>query len=53
MAPWWDEGLISIQVSSRYYYEDAAKAQCRMGQGHIRGKLVLIVDDDLAREWEV
>jgi NADPH2:quinone reductase len=21
--------------------------------GHTRGKLVLIVDDDLAREWEV
>ena len=53
MAPWFDGGLLSVQVAGRYYYEDAAKAHRQVEQGHTRGKLVLIVDDDLAREWEV
>ncbi len=53
MAPWFDDGLLSVQVSGRYYYEDAATAHRRVEEGHTQGKLVLIVDDDLAREWEV
>jgi NADPH:quinone reductase-like Zn-dependent oxidoreductase len=53
MAPWFDDGLLSVQVSGRYYYEDAAQAHRRVEEGHTQGKLVLIVDDDLAREWEV
>ena len=53
MAPWFDDGLLSVQVAGRYYYEDAAKAHRLVEQGHTRGKLVLIVDDALAREWEV
>jgi NADPH:quinone reductase-like Zn-dependent oxidoreductase len=53
MAPWFDDGLLSVQVSARYYYEDAATAHRRVEEGHTQGKLVLIVDDDLAREWEV
>jgi NADPH:quinone reductase-like Zn-dependent oxidoreductase len=53
MAPWFDDGLLSVQVAARYYYENAAQAHRRVEEGHTRGKLVLIVDDDLAREWEV
>ncbi len=53
MAPWFDDGLLSVQVAARYYYEDAASAHRRIEAGHTQGKLVLIVDDDLALEWEV
>ncbi len=53
MAPWFDDGLMSVHVEARYYYENAAQAHRRLEHGHTRGKLVLIVDDDLAREWEV
>ncbi len=50
MAPWFDDGLLSVEVAARYYYEDAATAHRRVEEGHTRGKLVLVVDDDLARE---
>ncbi len=53
MAPWFDDGLLAVHVAARYYYEDAATAHRRVERGHTRGKLVLIVDDDLARKWEV
>lgn len=53
MSPWFDNGLISVQVSGRYYYEDAAKAHREIEKGHTEGKLVLIVDDDLASALEV
>ena len=53
MAPWFDDGLLSVEVSGRYYYENAAQAHRQVELGHTRGKLVLIVDDDLALEWEV
>ena len=53
MAPWFDDGLMSVNVEARYYYENAAEAHRQVEQGHTRGKLVLIVDDDLAAEWEV
>jgi NADPH:quinone reductase-like Zn-dependent oxidoreductase len=53
MAPWFDDGLMSVTIEARYYYENAVQAHRRVEQGHTRGKLVLIVDDDLATEWEV
>lgn len=53
MAPWFDDGLLSVEVAARYYYEDAAKAHRQVEEGHTRGKIVLVVDDDLALEWEV
>jgi len=53
MARWFDDGLLSVQVAARYYYEDAASAHRRAEEGHTQGKLVLVVDDDLALEWEV
>jgi NADPH:quinone reductase-like Zn-dependent oxidoreductase len=53
MAPWFDDGLLSVTIEARYYYEDAAEAHRRVEQGHTRGKIVLIVDEDLAAELEV
>ena len=53
MAPWFDDGLLSVEVEARYYYENAADAHRRVEKGHTRGKVVLIVDDDVARDWEV
>jgi NADPH:quinone reductase-like Zn-dependent oxidoreductase len=53
MAPWFDDGLLSVEVEARYYYENAADAHRRVEEGHTRGKVVLIVDDDVARDWEV
>jgi NADPH:quinone reductase-like Zn-dependent oxidoreductase len=53
MAPWFDDGTLSVTVSARYSWQDAARAHRRVEEGHTQGKLVLIVDDDLAREWEV
>jgi len=53
MAPWFDDGLMSVNIEARYYYENAVQAHRRVEQGHTRGKLVLIVDDNLANEWEV
>jgi NADPH:quinone reductase len=48
MAPWFDDGSLSVHISRRYYWHDAAAAHREVEQGHTRGKLVLIVDDDLA-----
>ena len=53
MAPWFDDGLMSVNVEARYHYENAAQAHRRVEQKHTRGKLILIVGDDLASEWEV
>ncbi|HKD87916.1 MAG TPA: NADP-dependent oxidoreductase [Streptosporangiaceae bacterium] len=48
MAPWFDDGSLSVHISHRYYWHDAAAAHREVEQGHARGKLLLIVDDDLA-----
>ncbi len=48
MAPWFDDGSLSAHVSRTYYWHDAAAAHREVEQGHTRGKVVLIVDDDLA-----
>ncbi len=53
MAPWLDEGSLSVTVQARYYWQDAAQAHQVVELGHTRGKLVLIVDDDLAAAMEV
>ena len=52
MAPWFDDGTLSVEVSGRHYWQDAAQAQRKVAEGHTRGKIVLIVDDDLAAELE-
>ena len=48
MAPWFDDGSMSAHISGSYYWKDAASAHREVAQGHTRGKVVLIVDDDLA-----
>jgi len=53
MAPWLDDGSLSVQVARRYYWHDAAAAHREVEHGHTRGKLVLIVDDDLAAQLGV
>ncbi|HUA40318.1 MAG TPA: NADP-dependent oxidoreductase [Streptosporangiaceae bacterium] len=53
MAPWFDDGSLSVEVEARYFLTDAAQAHRKVAQGHTRGKIVLIVDEDLAAELEV
>jgi NADPH:quinone reductase-like Zn-dependent oxidoreductase len=48
MAPWFDSGALTVNIARRYYWKDAAAAHREVAQGHTRGKLVLIVDEDLA-----
>ena len=50
MAPWFDDGSVSVHVSGRFYWKDAAAAHRKIEEGHTRGKIALIVDEDLARE---
>jgi NADPH:quinone reductase len=53
MAPWFDDGSLSVHISRSYYWQDAAAAHRELEQGHTRGKVVLIVDDDLAARLRV
>jgi NADPH:quinone reductase len=53
MAPWIDDGTLTVQVDARYFLADAAAAHRKVEQGHTRGKVVLVVDEDLAAELEV
>jgi NADPH:quinone reductase-like Zn-dependent oxidoreductase len=53
LSPWFGDGSLSVHVSGRYYWKNAAAAHREVEQGHTRGKLVLIVDDDLAARLEV
>jgi NADPH:quinone reductase len=53
MAPWFDDGSLVVEVQARYSWHDAAEAHRAVEQGHTRGKIVLVVDDDLASELEI
>jgi NADPH:quinone reductase-like Zn-dependent oxidoreductase len=48
MAPRFDDGSLSVQTSTMYYWEDAAQAHRAVERGDIPGEVVLVVDDDLA-----
>jgi NADPH:quinone reductase-like Zn-dependent oxidoreductase len=48
MAPWFDDGSLSVTVQARYSWHDAAQAHREVERGPTQGKVVLIVDDDLA-----
>ena len=52
MAPWFDDGSLSVTVQNRYYWHDAAQAHREVERGHTRGKIALIVDEDLAASLE-
>jgi NADPH:quinone reductase-like Zn-dependent oxidoreductase len=53
LAPWFDDGTISVTIQARYDWQDVAQAQRAVAGGHTEGKIVLIVDDDLASEVQV
>lgn len=53
MAPWFNDGSLSVEIASRYYWQNAAQAHHDIEEGHTRGKRVLVLDDDLAAEMEV
>jgi NADPH:quinone reductase-like Zn-dependent oxidoreductase len=53
MAPWFDDGSLSVTVQARYYWDNAAEAHRVVERGHTRGKLVLVVDENLAAALEV
>jgi len=53
MAPWFADGSLSVTVAARYSWQDAAEAHRAVEVGHTGGKLVLIVDDDLASAMEI
>jgi len=48
LAPWFDEGSLVVHVEARYDWQDVAEAHRKAEEGHTRGKLVLVVDDDIA-----
>lgn len=50
MAPWFDEGSLEVHIERRYFWKDAAAAQREVDNGHTRGKLLLIIDEDRAAQ---
>jgi NADPH:quinone reductase len=53
MAPWFDDGSLTVTVQSLYYWHSAAKAHEVAERGHTQGKLALVVDEDVAAEMEI
>jgi NADPH:quinone reductase-like Zn-dependent oxidoreductase len=48
MAPWFDKGSLEVHVTKRFFWSDAASAQGLVDEGHVRGKVLLVVDEDVA-----
>jgi NADPH:quinone reductase-like Zn-dependent oxidoreductase len=53
MAPWFDDGSLTVTTAARYFWHNAAEAHREVEKGHTQGKIALIVDVDLAAELEV
>ena len=53
MAPWFDDGSLTVTVQDRFYWQNAADAHRVAERGHTRGKLALVVNEDLAAEMEI
>jgi NADPH:quinone reductase-like Zn-dependent oxidoreductase len=53
MAPWFDDGSLSVHISGKYFFHDAPAAHEVIEKGHTQGKIVLVVDEDLAAALEV
>jgi NADPH:quinone reductase len=50
LAPWFDDGSLEVHIARRLHWSEAAAAQREVDQGHVRGKVLLVVDDDLAAQ---
>jgi NADPH:quinone reductase len=50
MAPWFDDGSLQVHIARRFFWTDAAAAHREVEQGHTRGKLLLIIDEDRAAQ---
>ena len=50
LAPWFDDGTLAVHVSRRFFWKDAAAAHREVENGHTRGKMVLVVDEDIAAQ---
>ena len=50
LAPWFDDGSLSVHISRRFFWKDAPAAHTELEKGHTRGKMVLVVDEDLAAQ---
>lgn len=50
MAPWFDDGSLAVHIARRYFFTDAAAAHREVENGHTRGKVLLIVDEDRAAQ---
>jgi NADPH:quinone reductase len=53
MGPWFDDGSLEVHISRRFFLADAAEAHREVEKGHTRGKLGLIIDEDLAAQLQV
>ena len=53
MAPWFDDETLTVAIQAQYFWQDAAEAHKEVERGHTRGKIVLVVDEDLAAALEV
>jgi NADPH:quinone reductase len=53
LAPWFDDGSLTVTVQDRYFWHNAAEAHREVEKGHTEGKIALIVDVDLSASLEV
>ena len=53
LAPWFDDGSLTVTVQERFYWQNAAEAHRVVERGHTEGKIALVVDEDLAAELEI
>jgi NADPH:quinone reductase len=53
LAPWFDDESLQVHIAHRYFWENAPEAHREVEKGHTRGKLLLVVDEDVAAGLEV
>ncbi len=50
LGPWFDDGTLTVHIARRFFWKDAAAAHREVEPGHTRGKMLLVVDEDLAAQ---